>query len=51
MDGIEMWKLLFFKFYGMVRNSVGALHFLIQVFRLCTCSPSSGFLWNETGEN
>ena len=35
----------------MVRISVGALLFLIGVSRLCTCSPSSGFLWNGIGEN
>ena len=34
-----------------VRVSTGALHFLVGVSRLCTCSPSSGFYWNETGEN
>ena len=27
------------------------LLFLIEVSGLCTCSPSSGFLWNGTGEN
>ena len=34
-----------------VRVSTGALLFLIEVSGLCTCSPSSGFLWNGTGEN
>ena len=33
------------------QNCVGALLFFIEVSGLCTCSPSSGFLWNETGEN
>ena len=28
-----------------------ALLSLIEVSGLCTCSPSSGFLWNGTGEN
>ena len=35
----------------MVQALTAALIFLIEVSGLCTCSPSSGFLWNETGEN
>ena len=37
--------------YRKGRVLVGALLFLIEVSELCTCSPSSGFLWDGTGEN
>ena len=36
---------------ALLRVSTGALLVLIEVSGLCTCSPSSGFLWNGTGEN